>query len=255
MSLASSNKRRRVLQRCTSLEQEADGDVHMVAGCRAGIHSLEDMAEWPLDVASSLCAGHDSKNEELRLRLRNHMLAGLVLNTDYSGLDCPREALEMGVCALKHELGLELPDQVLRVGRTCDKGQLQKRVQVEMARVIAEANGSSRESQAGQQHCHFEDILHRLPENAQRYIAAATPPKTASKADRMAAFASISDWVMQNRSWLFSKDAESHCCVHNRPVPFGSSAVLAHSLCMMRGLDIVSVKMHQGRNPVSMTRW
>ena len=206
---ASSHKRRRILQRCTSLEQEPENcDQCDLSSSPPGIRSLKDLAEWPLDVATALCGGNDEKNEELRLRLRNHLLTGMILNTDYSGLDCPREAMEMGIQALKRVLDLEIPGSVLRVGRTCDKGAIQKRVQVELAR--------SFDFEGGHQHCHFEDILHRLPKSAQDYISAATPNKSAPKADRAAAFGAIATWIMQNRSWLFSLDAESYCCVHDR---------------------------------------
>ncbi|CAE7239963.1 unnamed protein product [Symbiodinium sp. CCMP2456] len=199
-------KRRRVLQRCTSVEQEPDCQACDLSAAPPGLRSQDDVVEWPLDVVSSLCG---AGNEECQLRLRNHVLKGMVLTTDYSGLDCPREALEMGVRALQHVMNIEPGAQVVHVGRTCDKGLLQKRVQVELAQSI-EAVLQDHER------CHFEDILHRLPQRGQDWIAAASPGKHATKAERAEAHAAIADWLMQNRSWLFSKDATAFCCVHQR---------------------------------------
>ncbi|CAE7249881.1 unnamed protein product [Symbiodinium sp. CCMP2592] len=204
-----SGKRRRVLQRCTSVEQEPDCEACDLSAAPPGLRCKDDVVEWPLDVVKSLCG---AGNEECQLRLRNHVLKGMVLTTDYSGLDCPREALQMGVRALQHVMHMEPAGEVVHVGRTCDKGLLQKRVQVELARSI-EAVLQDHER------CHFEDILHRLPQSGQDWIAAASPQKGANKKERSDAYAAIADWLMQNRSWLFSENATAFCCVHQRHCP------------------------------------
>ena len=50
----------------------------------------------------------------------------------------------------------------------------------------------------------------------QQWIKAATPRKNDSKEEKRNAFAEISKWVMSNRAMLFSEDATSYCCVHER---------------------------------------
>ena len=75
----------------------------------------------------------------------------------------------------------------------------------------------SRTFEDGQPRCHFEDILDRLPLMGQHWIKAATPRKNDSKEERLHAFAEISKWVMRSRAMLFSAEATSYCCIHDRP--------------------------------------
>ncbi|CAE7871568.1 unnamed protein product [Symbiodinium necroappetens] len=201
-SAEQSQKRRRQLARVTSIDSCADPEVS-VEHCAPGVRNAEDLAHWPLDVVRSVCRPED---DELTLRLMHRLRCGIQLSSDYSGLDAPRECLEMGVQALQHELQIEggLLDAVL-VTRTCDKAALPTRVQVEMSRFWEQGR-----------RCHFQDILDRLPEQGREYINAAKPEKSARKQARMDAYAAITDWVMKNRSWLFSVDAESYCAVHER---------------------------------------
>ena len=91
----------------------------------------------------------------------------------------------MGVRALQSVLGVEPCEETVRVGRTCDKGSVQKRFQVYMS-----------ETYENSKRCHFQDILHRLPEQGRLWIEAATPNKNASKTERLEAFADISRWVI-----------------------------------------------------------
>ncbi|CAE7667911.1 unnamed protein product [Symbiodinium sp. CCMP2456] len=210
------DKKRRLLQRVSSVETDP-GDAWVAEHAPPGIRTAKDLHEWPLDVMESLT--RPDRDEEIELRLHSHLLQGVSLCTDYSGLDCPREALEMGFRALQMLKGYD-PDTAVSpvwVGRTCDKGQLQKRLQVALSSTL----------EAGQR-CHFEDILHRLPLEGRQWIAAASPRRQASKSERGEAYKCIADWVMANRNMLFSVNAESQCVVHHRRLQetFGDTAVV-----------------------------
>ena len=206
MTDMTATKRRRMLQQVSSLDANVDEDLKAFAQVHhdvlPGLRNLDDLISWPMDVAQSLCP---DTGDEISMRLKHRLLCGIALNTDYSGLDCPREALEMGTQALLRHFQLETQRAPIWVGRTCDKGSLQKRIQVQYSLTF---------EQGGR--CHFEDILHRLPSEAQEWIAAATPDKSLSKEERRDAFTAISEWCLKNRGWLFDHNATSHCCVHNR---------------------------------------
>ena len=197
-------KKRRLLQQVSSVGTEPD-DAWVAEHAPAGIRTVHDLQQWPLDVLQSLTK--PDRDEEIELRLCSHLLQGVSLYTDYSGLDCPREALEMGFRALQTLKGYD-PDVAgspVWVGRTCDKGSLQKRLQVALSCTFEKGL-----------RCHFDDILHRLPVEGRQWIAAASPGKQASKAERFEAYKCIADWVMTNRNMLFSVDAQSPCMVHHR---------------------------------------
>ena len=139
---------------------------------------------------ATLC--EPNRDEEIELRLRNHYLSGVALYSEYAGLDCPREALSLGMEALKQICNLGGTDGAWNpvwVGHTCDKGTIQKRLQVETSAML---DNSDR--------CHFEDILHRLPDVAQQRISAAGE-----------AYDAIAKWLINQRKWLFTNEATSYC--------------------------------------------
>eukprot|EP00435_Cladocopium_sp_Y103_P067844 s676_g30.t1 len=198
-------KRRRMLQKISSLDADTARDPMLLASSHnfpPGLRTPEELFSWPLDVIQSLC---NDPGDEMSMRLQHRLLCGIALNTDYSGLDCPREALEMGMQALQHHLKTEPPRVPVWVGRTCDKGAIQKKLQVEYSLCCEDGN-----------RCHFEDILDRLPPEGRDWINAATPDKSLSREQRAEAFKTIREWVMDNRSWLFPADATSFCTVHRR---------------------------------------
>ena len=171
----------------------------------AGPVTIEDFRRWPQSVARVLCPEEDP---ERRLRLQRHLLSGVDLGSDYSGLDCPRESLILGLQAVKEQLQCESIDEVVRIVRTCDKGNTQKKLQVSMANDVDE----------GKRWCHFDNIIDRLPVAGQAFVEAATPPASATKSERGEASQSLASWLLENRSWLFTKEATAPCLVHQRLV-------------------------------------
>ena len=195
-------KRRRLLARVSSVGSEPDEDwraQHLAPGVR----KADELCEWPLDVVQSLC--REDIDEEIKCRMRTHLLDGISLFTDYSGIDAPREALRLGFLGFQHVLDMSsLPDPVW-VGRTCDKGMIQKRVLI----ALSELEGGSQ--------CHFDDVMHRLAPAGQQWISAAKPPKQMLKDDRLQAYGAINNWVQENRDVIFALDRTCSCSVHRRP--------------------------------------
>ena len=90
-----------------------------------GLLTMEELMDWPLAVVKSICCSGLPQDEENALRLHTNLMQGITLYTDYSGMDCPREALELGIAACEKVMGWSFPRPPLRVGRTCDKGAVQ----------------------------------------------------------------------------------------------------------------------------------
>ena len=213
VSTQGSPKRKRKLKAIDSNATDFIDLPEAAASKPVGFAKESDFQEWPLHVVNSLCkfGNQSDSDQELSLRLQQHFLRGIVLSTDYSGIDCPREALELSAKSFNILHGVECVDDAgasaVTVGRTCDKGATQKRIQVAMSETF----------ESGQR-CHFEDLLDRLPPEGQAWVRAALPEKSDSKDVRARAFNSISAWLMDNRAWLFSLDATSWCSVHQRTV-------------------------------------
>ena len=65
-----------------------------------GPETTRELFQWPLDNAKSLVRPGNPGDAELRDRLHAHLLNGVIVVTDYSGFDCPREGLEVRLLGL-----------------------------------------------------------------------------------------------------------------------------------------------------------
>ena len=171
-----------------------------------GPESCEDLGNWPATVVSALTSSEE--DAEIVLRLRSHVLRGMTVYTDYSGIDCPREALSLCLEALQAAQGwsVEAPAKFVR---SCDISSLAREVLLKHAQV----DGG----------CVFGDILGRLPPIAQAWIQSARPDPDATLEVARAAYATIRQWVWDNREWLFPDDARCWCEKH-------AAACAAHPL-------------------------
>jgi hypothetical protein len=153
-----------------------------------GPQSSDELADWPLQICESLC-GHNREDEGVSLRFKTHLTSGIVMYTDYSGMECPREALRLGILGLIQHHAWSFDSFPVQHSRMCDKDPL--------CLAVLDAIGQKDDS------CVFENILDRLPTEAQEWICAATPAKTASSDIRRAAFANIRAWIWNHLDWLF----------------------------------------------------
>ena len=125
--------------------------------------------------------------------------------SDYSGIDCVREAAEMVLEGCKRKFDFSFAGSPFKFLRTCDVGALQSQVLLKVAITHDSSNP-----------CHFKDILDRLPLSGRNYISAALPSKAASKIEKAQAHQHIQTWIVANRAWLFPADATCYCYVHMR---------------------------------------
>jgi hypothetical protein len=123
-------------------------------------------------------------------------------------MDCPREAMQLGVRALRLSKGWTFEQEPLLFLRTCDKGLPQTHVLMKASKTLH-----------GGQCCHFGDMLERLPAMARQHIAAGMPASSASKQEQIDAYADIHRWLDKNRSWIFPSGATSFCSIHREECP------------------------------------
>lgn len=170
-----------------------------------GPASVDELKEWPSALARALCG--DSQDVEMMLRLETNLNRGTVWYTDYSGVDCVREAARLGLEGLKRQYGWDFsngPDPLLFI-RTCDKDRNKNELCCEASRVLD-----------GGKACHFGDLISRLPQWAQDYTAASTPEEDASVNDKRAAHAAYNKWIQDNRLLLYPPQAKCYCKVHEK---------------------------------------
>ena len=128
-------------------------------------------------------------------------------------MDCPRWSLEPVEEALRR-LGCSKfarkgkrgkRHRSMKSHRSCDKGKLQKKV----LKSLADNLDSSTT-------CVFEDLLDRLPPDAQKCLEKMKPDDKASTEEKCIAYNDIRDWLHDNRKWCYPPDAESYCIVHQK---------------------------------------
>eukprot|EP00959_Pyramimonas_sp_CCMP1952_P362578 7593110-Pyramimonas_sp.AAC.1 len=103
----------------------------------------------------------------MTLRLMCNLRHQCVFYTDYSGFDCPREAMEVCIQGFVQQNNWTFDKPPVIFKRSCDYGLLQQRV---LCRVAKEHDQSST--------CVFSDIFDRLPEWGKQWVFAAMPSKT-----------------------------------------------------------------------------
>ena len=145
----------------------------------------------------------------MRLRLRTVLRQRIVAVTDYSGLDTPREAMHAAIIGLQRKFAWPEADvKNVVFKRTCDCGTSQTRLLTWISNHCF-----------GSRVCHFENLFDRLPTWGKEWLAAALPPKNASKAVRSAAHQDIDEWMHRCKDALFTPEQKSMCSVHGRMCP------------------------------------
>jgi len=131
---------------------------------------------------------------------------GVVMYSDYSGIDFPREAVRVFVPAFFGIMGLPCPS--VEHVRSCDWGKVQIYVLKRSSRLL----GASRS-------CVFGDMSERLPKELQEWLDAATPgPKSTSDVVSLSNQA-IEEHMTRIASWAFPRCSTSYCYVHERRCP------------------------------------
>ena len=134
------------------------------------------------------------------VRLMQHWMGMMFFSTDYSGVDTPRWCFHAVFRVLSE--AFSTTDERVQFIRSCDRGSKQSDVLTSI----------------GQEHntCHQGDMLSRLPMEAREMIRSALPDADAPLDERVKANHWIEQWMVDNRQWVFSKEAKFKCKVHGR---------------------------------------
>ena len=173
-----------------------------VDGLPLGPANAKQLSEWPINaVAAGLVkAGRDGW---FLRRLAMNLQQGMTFIGDYSGMECTKEAVELGLQGLRiRESRQDLPSP--QWVRSLDKSKHCQAVLTQMAR--------GHEPEAT---CVLGDILEKLSPAAQAYVFSSIPPRTWSIERRKQAFQDLQLWLRLNRIWAFPLSKQkNHCCVH-----------------------------------------
>ena len=190
-----------------------DGMSQRAEDLPAGPSSSRELFDYPTWLRQ--CLSHE---ELIRLRARSE--AGLAVYSDYSGMDTYREALRLAFKSLwdwiQAEGALWAEDDVpnkfgLVFLRVSDHGRLQQQV---LGHLNALYDG-------GRGHV-LGDYMERLTPAAIQFVNAATPEQDAPRAVKEQAHLEITQWLMDNRKWIFAGKAPcaahggNECPVHPR---------------------------------------
>lgn len=149
---------------------------------------------------SELCGDSDCLQ-----RLVGNLKRGLAVTSDYSGMDCPREALERCVSALAKKCSIDPKDLQLLFLRASDKGAMQRSVLEQISHMYDDSRS-----------CVLGDIMGQLPSAAREYIKAASPDKRLDAKLRASAHEDLEQWLYDNRKWVFQAGRQARCQVHHR---------------------------------------
>jgi len=168
----------------------------------SGPSTTRDLFDWPSDLVKQIFLDnvHGAGRE---LQFRSITQHGVHVYTDYSGMDCPREACRV----LDQALQLHLPhyqETKFHFLRSCDFGVPQQAVLLAIARELDDNNT-----------CVFSDINHRLPPADQAFLDAMLPEGSA--ASHAEGYQQMRGWLRENSDRLFNPDSVCHCLVHNKP--------------------------------------
>ena len=125
---------------------------------------------------------------------------GLRGSTDYSGVDTPKWCFA-AVEPFPRQAYPEGCGQFTFV-RSCDFGVHQ--------RLVLQSAGQIEGT------CHSGNMIGRLPLHARKLICEALPHQDATLEERVTQHRWIQDWLIANRQWVFTKDAQCWCQVHRK---------------------------------------
>ena len=176
---------------------------------KAGPQSLDEFCQWPYAILQKLLCARDGSDGERLNRLRALLDRGLWVDSEYSGLAGEHEVLHQLTQALKlFAPEYDVPsfaDVNVVHGHFCDKGKVQQ----EILSYISGMYGNSI--------CVLDDLNDRLPTEARSLLDSLYDEDGKVSAEEAeSAYKEMLDWLLDNRSWVFSPTATSHCMIHGK---------------------------------------
>jgi len=186
-------KYRRVLTR----ESSRDSSIH------DGPATAAALWDYPFQILARITrSGRDS---ERVANLKAWCDCGVYGLTDFSGFDCPGEAMRLVKAVLEEEFSISMPEESFSIHRSCDSGPMQRTA------LLALNN----------RQCVFGNVDSRLPEDVRKELDALEPPKNATVNMKVEAYREMQNYLLRNRKTLFSKKARSWCFRCKRMCPTG----------------------------------
>lgn len=186
-----------------ALKRRRSTDGCTVTPTKPGPSTVVEVFDWPADLCERLVTGPDGEERRLRLRALSHGVQWHV-TSDYSGFDCPREAMRVGTLALQEHFKWKV--LAPRFLRSCDVDSFCQKVLKEYSKT----DGG----------CVFADINDRLPVYARNAIDGMEPEKLNNNKDHHRLHRQQQHvWIVAHKEHLFSADSTSRCLVHNDQCP------------------------------------
>ncbi|CAE7036856.1 unnamed protein product [Symbiodinium sp. CCMP2592] len=171
---------------------------------KPGPRSLNDFCEWPQTALRHLVDTEDGSRGERFERLKHNLQLGLLMYSDYSGLAGEHECMFGITKALQTYEAFADHASAVRFCRFSDVGAPQQKV--------LQAISHLHEDKI----CVMGDLNDRLPPEARSLLDAMLPTEKVGKGELVKAYESMGQYLMDNRAWLFPRDAKSPCSVHGR---------------------------------------
>ena len=185
-----------------------------------GPETFEDVSGWQRNLATVLLSAKSAGT------LLDNLKQGLLISTDFSGYDAPRECLRVMLGALSDAAQVELPAAF--VARSCDYGNPQKRCLMLQSDMYDGGAG-----------CVFSDLHDRLSEEHRSWIAAAGPLKGMKPEEARDANLTVENFLEQHKDLLFSLASRSYCVQHNQTCPVHVLAALREVRSQAEEPDLV----------------
>ena len=168
-----------------------------------GPSTAEEVADWPGDILRRSLGTSDDRVEE---RMRKFFDGTEIqLTTDYSGMDCPSEALRLVVASLRRSFpSWEVRD--IRLLRSCDCDPVCQRV----LKANQAADGNFGVS------CLFEDLLGRLDDAARAEVRRLEPLPGSAPYHAAKCRQRQTSYIYSRKQELFTKASKPQCVIHGR---------------------------------------
>ena len=171
-----------------------------------GPESFQELMQWPKSHVQTI-----ARDEEMKQRLIKVMRKGIRMQTAFSGMDAPREAMRQIAQGMR--CAFDFRPQI-EYTHSCDNAELPQKVLTWLAK----------EEDAGQS-CVFSDLEDRLPDDAKFALQNLAPDPDSNKLEKAAAYTRIWEYLHDNRQACFNQFSTCFCLVHQKHCRINPGAI------------------------------
>jgi hypothetical protein len=196
---------------------------------------LGELADWDsflLNQLDKIGKGHN---------FAQHLRRGLLVGTDFSGYDSPREGLRVLLLAAASKFHIDTSG--VRFVRSFDNGAMQ--------RTCLEFQSDSFDNGAA---CVFGDIKTRLTPQGMDWVNSAMPSKQTPLSQALIANEAIQHFLQDNRNTVFKKDTVAFCYKHRMSCPVYPAHAWNESKLKGGSSTCVSKRLDDGPPPRKLRR-